>query len=75
MISFGKTVYTAVQNKMDKLKSSQFISKFANEHISVEEQSRFIEIAEIELMSLHEVNFARFKIRPSEFFEWQSSWK
>ncbi len=70
-----KTVCTVVQNKMDKLKSSQFISKFANENVSTEDRNRFIEIAEIEVSSLHEGNFARFKIRPSEFFEWQSSWK
>lgn len=28
-----------------------------------------------EVSSLHEGNFARFKIRPSEFFEWQIRWK
>ena len=70
-----QAVCTVVQNKMDKLKGSQFISKFANENVSTEDRNRFIEIAEIEISSLHEGNFARFKIRPSEFFEWQSSWK
>lgn len=70
-----QAVCTVVQNKMDKLKSSQFISKFANEKVSAEDRNRFVEIAEIEVSSLHEGNFARFKIRPSEFFEWQSSWK
>lgn len=70
-----QVVCIVVQNKMDKLKSSQFISKFANENISSEDRNRFIEIAEIEVSSLHEGNFARFKIRPLEFFEWQSSWK
>jgi Fic family protein len=70
-----QTVCSVVQNKMDKLKSSQFISKFTNENVSSEDQNRFTEIAEIEINSLHEGNFARFKIRPSEFFEWQSTWK
>lgn len=70
-----QAVCTVVQNKLDKLKSSQLISKFANENIPPEDRNRFIEIAEIEVSSLHEGNFARFKIRPSEFFEWQSSWK
>ncbi len=70
-----QSVYTVVQNKMDKLKSSQFISKFAKDNISAEDRNRFIEITEIEVSSLHEGNFARFKIRPSEFFEWQRSWK
>lgn len=70
-----QTVWAVVQNKMDKLKSSQYISKFANENISSEDRNRFIEIVEIEISSLHEGNFARFKIRPSEFFEWQKEWK
>ncbi len=70
-----KAVYEVVHNKMDKLKGSQFISNFSYKNISLEDRSRFIEIVEIELSSLHEGNFARFKIRPSEFFEWQTSWK
>ncbi len=69
-----QTVCTVVQNKMDKLKSSEFISKFAIKNIPPEDRNRFIEIAEIEISSLHEGNFARFKIRPSEFFEWHGSW-
>lgn len=69
-----QAVCTVVQNKMDRLKSSQFISKFAVEHVPAEDRNRFIEIAEIEVRSLHEGNFARFKIRPSEFFAWQSGW-
>jgi len=60
---------------MDKLKSSQFISKFADDNVSAEDRNRFVEIVEIEVSSLHEGNFARFKIRPSEFIEWQISWK
>lgn len=69
-----QAVYTIVQNKVSKLRSSQFISKFAKENISSEDRNRFIEIVEIEVNSLHEGNFARFKIRPFEFFEWQSTW-
>ena len=70
-----QTIKTIVQNKMDKLNSSQFITHFANENISSEDRNRFIEVTEIEISNLHEGNFARFKIRPSEFFAWQSSWK
>lgn len=70
-----QVVHTVVQNKMDKLKSAQFISSFAKENVASESRNRFIEVAEIEVSSLHEGNFARFKIRPSEFFEWQKIWK
>ena len=70
-----RAVCEVVQHKMNKLKGSQFISKLANESVPSEDRNRFIEIAEIEVSSLHEGNFARFRIRPSEFFEWQREWK
>ena len=59
---------------MNRLQSSQFISKFSKENIAAEDQNRFSEVAEIEMSSLHEGNFARFRIRPSDFFEWQKGW-
>lgn len=70
-----RAISEVVQYKMDKLDASHFISKLAHESVPFEDQNRFIEIAEIEVSSLHEGNFARFKIRPSEFFEWQKGWK
>jgi len=70
-----RAVHNIVQQKMNKLEGSEFIFRLANENVPLEDQNRFIEIAEIEVSSLHEGNFARFRIRPSEFFDWQHSWK
>ena len=33
------------------------------------------ELAEAELISLHEGNFARYRIRPSEFATWRQVWE
>ena len=38
------------------------------------DQEKFQGVAEIELNSLHEGNFARYRIRPSEFLAWQENW-
>ena len=38
------------------------------------EQEKFRDMAESELVSLHEGNFARYQIRPSEFEAWQQVW-
>ena len=38
------------------------------------DRSRFIEVAEIELLSLHPGNIARYRIRPSEFAAWKAVW-
>jgi len=35
----------------------------------------FREIAEDELLALHEGNFARYQVRPSEFQAWQQVWE
>lgn len=67
-----RAVYSVVQQKMNQQQGSQFISKLAHENIPPEDRKRFIEIADIELNGLHEGNFARFRIRPSEFFDWQN---
>jgi hypothetical protein len=41
----------------------------------VDERVRFREMAEAELLNLHEGNFARYRIRPSEFADWQVVWQ
>ena len=42
--------------------------------IAAEDQSAFAAVVEEELLSLHEGNFARYQVRPSEFQAWQSEW-
>jgi Fic family protein len=38
------------------------------------DRAKFIEVVETELLSLHAGNFARYRIRPSEFAAWQAVW-
>ncbi len=38
------------------------------------DQLKFVEAVETELLSLHEGNFARYKIRPTEFKKWKDLW-
>ena len=44
---------------------------WATANIPEPDRERFAEMAESELMSLHEGNFARFRLRPSEFDDWR----
>jgi hypothetical protein len=44
-------------------------------NIAADEQGRFREMAESDLLSLHEGNFARLQVRPSEFAAWQIAWE
>ena len=63
-----------VRHKMDKKMAANWIHQTVENQITPTDQARFIEIVETELMSLHEGNFARFRLRPAEFMAWQKKW-
>ncbi len=65
----GEIVRTGVNKKEGVAR----IASWAKSEIEPAERQRFIEVAENELMSLHEGNFARYQIRPSEFEAWQEA--
>jgi len=64
-----------VRAKMDKKAAAAFITAWvAKNGIPETEREKFRDMAESELVSLHEGNFARYQIRPSEFEAWQKVW-
>lgn len=67
-------VAEVVQERMDKTRAVAIIKKKSNEIISLENQARFVELVEIELMSLHKGNIARFRLKPSEYDAWKEFW-
>lgn len=70
----NKLVREIVLSPVAKKFASSFIRKFAAGHIADQDQARFLEIVETEVMSLHEGNIARYRIRPSEYRTWQEGW-
>ena len=73
-ITLLEVVGAVVRRRMDKKQATAHVSAWTQEHIDEHECERFREIAERELLSLHEGNFARYRIRPSEFAVWQEAW-
>ena len=71
----GETIQAIVARRMDKPQATAHIRSIANDTLEAASRARFVEVVETELMSLHEGNMARYRIRPSEFAEWQKSWK
>jgi Fic family protein len=63
-----------VRGRMDKKSGAAHVAAWASENIDAAERERFREVAESELVGLHEGNFARYQIRPSEFAAWRSAW-
>jgi hypothetical protein len=51
------------------------IAAWSKKEIDPKDRRRFIELAEAALTSLHEGNFARYRIRPAEFAAWRQVWE
>ncbi|KPQ17055.1 MAG: hypothetical protein HLUCCX10_07120 [Algoriphagus marincola HL-49] len=62
-----------VINAMEKEAASQAI-KSEVKKLPESDRSRFTEVVETELLGLHEGNFARYRIKPSEFSAWKKRW-
>ena len=70
-----EVVGTVVRECMDMKRATAHVGAWTRQHIDSREGERFREIAERELLGLHEGNFARYRIRPSEFEAWREVWK
>ncbi|MGH6951684.1 MAG: Fic family protein [Vitreimonas sp.] len=68
-------VSRVVRGARGKQDASVEIGAYAASSIPSEERARFVETAETELVGLHEGNFARYRVRPSEYFAWKAAWE
>jgi len=64
-----------VRRHLDRKEATAYIAEWLNSNVAVEERGKFREMAESDLLSLHEGNFARLGVRPSEFAAWQVAWE
>lgn len=70
-----KTLISSIlRNALDKNQADSLIKEEAGE-LPPEHQAQFIESVETELLTLHEGNFARYWVAPSEFKRWVDVWK
>lgn len=63
-----------ISGAMTQQEASQAVRE-ATRRIPGADQAKFTEIVETELLSLHEGNYARYRVRPSEFSDWKEKWK
>ena len=68
-------VGTVVRGRMEVKQATSHVSAWVQEHVDERDRERFREIAERELLSLHDGNFARYRITPSEFGAWHDVWR
>jgi hypothetical protein len=70
-----EVVAAVVRGGRDKKAAATFVRREAEKLPEPSERKRFAETAETELTSLHEGNFARYRLRPSEFSAWRKIWR
>lgn len=63
-----------IKQNLNKNEAISIIHQWALETIPEDDQTKFIEMVEKELLGLHEGNFARYYISPSEFNKWYNRW-
>jgi hypothetical protein len=63
-----------VRNQNTRKEAFSFLEIWSAANIHADEREPFREVGEEELQALHEGNFARYKIRPSEFEAWKRVW-
>ena len=72
--SLRQIVTDVVRERLDRKLASTFLAQWTENNVSPEDRERFREMVEAELLGLHEGNFARYQIRPTEFAAWQAVW-
>lgn len=70
-----KVVGTVVKDQYDRAAAFKYLETWTAENLEDEEREQFIRVAEDEILALHEGNFARYQVRPSEFTEWRKVWE
>ena len=63
-----------VRGRMDRKAAATHVEAWAVQNVEESDRGTFREVAETELLGLHEGNFARYTIRPGEFAAWREVW-
>ncbi len=71
----AELVATVVRAELDKKAATALVRQRAAQHVPPEDQARFLEVVETEMMSLHEGNIARYRLRPAEYQVWRQGWR
>jgi hypothetical protein len=73
-IKLREIINYIVVHKLNRIAAFKLLASWAKDNIPAADAEQFREEAENELLALHGGNFARFKIRPSEFEAWLQVW-
>ncbi len=64
-----------IRSRLSRKRAAARIAAWSRKKINAEDSQRFAKVVETELASLHEGNFVRYRIRPSESVARQKVWE
>ena len=70
-----EVVAELVRSRLGRKEARAQLVEWAARRIASEDRPRFVEVVEAELAGLHDGNFARYQVRPSEFAAWRTAWQ
>jgi fido (protein-threonine AMPylation protein) len=68
-------VAAIIRSRCDRRAAVAKLREWAEHSIVERDRKRFVAAAEETLAGIHEGNFARYRVRPSEFDAWYASWR
>jgi Fic family protein len=72
---FRELIAELVRARVGRRDASARIAAWSEKEIDPGDREHFAEIVEVELIGLHEGNFARYRVRPAEFAAWRQVWE
>ncbi len=69
-----EVVGEVVRNRLDVEAATMRVAVWIEANVETGDRARFREVAESELLSLHEGNYARYGVSPGEFDAWREVW-
>lgn len=69
------SVGAIIRGGLDRQQAIDLIRRDAAAKADLEDRARLVEEVENEILCLHEGNFARFRVRPSEYYAWRAAWR
>lgn len=73
--AIARVVREVVQGAMNQRQALKWIAVEAEKEMPAADCARFVEEVELGLLSLHEGNIARYRLRPAEFAGWRENWR
>jgi hypothetical protein len=64
-----------IRARCDRREAVARLRRWAEDSIIEGDRKSFVAAAEETLAGIHEGNFARYRIRPSEFDAWKTAWR